>query len=133
MSYVASGQYSGIVIYVDNPIEVHGSHVNGTLKPALFPRVYDDQMNLIIDMRMVQPESINRDGMVNYYHTSQIDKIHSRVGEVPLYVHAKALFGVHSTDMVVTDRAARKMKADSHTLSLITRGRIAIVSSFSLR
>ncbi|MFW6208194.1 MAG: hypothetical protein ACOC7X_05760 [Spirochaetota bacterium] len=133
LGYVASGQYSGIVIYVDNPIEVYGSHVNGTLKPALFPRVYDDQMNTIIDMRMVEPDAINSGGMVSYYHTSQIDKVHARVGEVPLYVHAKALFGVRSTDLVVTDRAARKIKADSHTLSLISRGRIAIVSSFSLR
>ena len=82
---------------------------------------------------MVQPEIINTRGMVNYYHSSEIDTIHSRVGEVPLYVHAKALFGMHTTDLVVTDRAARKIKADSHTLSLIRQGKIAIVSTTDLR
>ncbi len=132
LNYVASGNYSGIVIYVDDPIEMFGTHVRGHLQPALFPRVYDDDMNLIIDRRMVQPEVINSHGMVNYYHTSHIEKIHSRVGEVPLYVHAQALFGIYSTDLILTDRAARKIKADSHTLALITQGRIAIVSSARL-
>ena len=108
LDYVASGNYSGIVIYVDDPIEMFGTHVQGQLQPAFFPRVYDDDMNLIIDLRMVQPDIINSRGMVNYYHTSHIEKIHSRVGEVPLYVHAKALFGVHSTDLILTDRADRK-------------------------
>lgn len=132
LTYVASGRYSGIVIFVDDPIEIHGSHHLDTLQPALFPRIYNDEMDIIIDKTMVQPEIINTRGMINYYHTSEIDMIHSRVGEVPLYVHAKALFGVHSTDLVVTDRAARKIKADSHTLSLINQGRIAVVSSSAL-
>ena len=133
LSYVASGKYSGIVIFVDGPIEIHGSHNQGTLQPALFPRIYNTEMEIIIDKRMVQPEIINARGMVSYYHSSEIDTIHARVGEVPLYVHAEALFGVHSTDLIVSDRAARKIKADSHTLSLIRQGRIAIVSSTELR
>lgn len=133
LNYVPSGEYSGIVIYVDDPIEIHGTHVQGRLQPALFPQVYDDEMNLIIDRRMVQPDAINAHGMVNYYHRSQIEKIHAKVGEVPLYVHAKALFGIYSTDLILTDRAARKIKADSHTLSLIAQGRIAVVSATELR
>ena len=42
LTYVASGRYSGIVIFVDDPIEIHGSHNEGRLQPALFPRIYND-------------------------------------------------------------------------------------------
>ena len=133
LTYVAGGRYSGIVIYVNDPLEIFGTHTRGSLNPALFPRVYNEDTDLLIDMRMLDPEVLKVTGMLRYYHTSQLDAIQSRVGEVPLYVHATALFGVHSTDLIVSQRAARKIKANRRTLSLIKEGKIAIVSETQLR
>ncbi|MFO7729214.1 MAG: hypothetical protein R6V86_00470 [Spirochaetia bacterium] len=133
LTYVAGGRYSGIVIYVNNPLEMFGTHTKGSLQPAIFPRVYNENTDLLIDMRMLDPETLKLKGMLRYYHTSQLDAIQSRVGEVPMYVHATALFGVHSTDLIVSQRAARKIKASRHTLSLIKDGKIAIVSETRLR
>src|SRR6056297_3009537 len=133
LMYVPGGRYSGIVIYVNDPLEIFGAHTKGSLKPALFPRVYNENTDLLIDMHMLNPEALKVKGMLRYYHTSQLDVIQSRVGEVPLYVHATALFGVHSTDLIVSQRAARKIKASRHTLSLIKEGKIAIVSETRLR
>lgn len=133
LTYVAGGRYSGIVIYVDDPLEIFGTHTKGSLVPALFPRVYNEKTDLLIDMRMMPPEDLKGKGILRYYHTSQLDAIQSRVGEVPMYVHATALFGVHSTDLIVSRRAARKIKASRHTLSLIKEGKIAIVSETRLR
>ena len=133
LTYVAGGRYSGIVIYVNDPLKIFETHTKGSLEPAIFPRVYNENTDLLIDMRMIDPEVLKVKGMLRYYHTSQLDAIQSRVGEVPMYVHATALFGVHSTDLIVSQRAARKIKASRHTLSLIKEGKIAIVSETRLR
>ncbi|MDZ7794069.1 MAG: hypothetical protein U5P10_10385 [Spirochaetia bacterium] len=133
LTYVAGGRYSGIVIYVNDPLEIFGTHTKGSLEPAIFPRVYNENTDLLIDMRMLDPEALRATGMLRYYHTSQLDAIQSRVGEVPMYVHATALFGVHSSDLIVSRRAALKIKASRHTLSLIKEGKIAIVSETRLR
>jgi len=128
LTYVPTGNYSGIVIYADSSLEMFGTPRNSSLKPALFPKVYNENMDLVIDMRMVDPEIVKTKGMLQYFTSSQLDKIHSRVGDVPLYVHATALFGINSTDLVVSHRAAKKIKASPHTLSLIREGKIAIVT-----
>jgi hypothetical protein len=133
LTYVAGGRYSGIVIYVNDPLEIFGTHTKGSLEPAIFPRVYNENTDLLIDMRMLDPEALKIKGMLRYYHTSQLDAIQSRVGEVPMYVHASALFGVHASDLLVSRRAARKIKSSRHTLSLIKDGKIAIVSETRLR
>ncbi len=133
LTYVASGPYSGIVIYVESPLEVFGAHIRRNIQPALFPRVFDENMSIIIDKKMVDPEITRTRGMLHYYDVSQLNKVHSRVGEVPLYVHATALFGVHPTDMVVSTRAARQIKASPHMLSLINKGRIAVVFESTLQ
>ncbi len=129
MQYVAGGKYSGIVIYVEGPLPLHGANRQEELSPALFPRIYSRSMECIISSLMVSPERIREGGMVRYYSEENIERIHSRVGEVPLYVHAVGVFGRTPTDLIVSDRAARQIRADEHTLSLIRDGKIAIIYS----
>lgn len=129
LEYVAGGKYSGIVIFVENPLPLYGANQSAALEPALFPRVHSPEMDCIFDRYMVDPEKLSSGGMLRYFPDTRIDEIHVRVGEVPLYVHAVGIFGINHTDLIVSGRAALRMRADEHTLSLLRNGRVAIVYS----
>lgn len=129
LEYVAGGNYSGIVIFVENPLPLYGTNQTVQLEPALFPGVHSPEMDCIFDQYMVDPDKLKSRGMLRYYSASRIDEIHERVGEVPLYVHAVGIFGINHTDLIVSGRAALQMRADEHTLSLLREGRVALVYS----
>jgi hypothetical protein len=129
LEYVPGGNYSGIVIFVENPLPLYGTNLTVELKPALFPRIYSTHMDCIFDRYMVDPEKIKTHGMLRYYPDTRIEEIYSRVGDVPLYVHALGIFGINHTDLIVSPRAALQMRADEHSLSLLREGKVAVVYS----
>lgn len=129
LEYVPSGSYSGIVIFAEGPLPVYGTRRSAELQPALFPKVFDADMELIFEERFADPEWIRRWGPVGYFEAGDMGRVYSRVGEVPLFVHAVGLFGVHSTDILVSRRSGRQLRADEHTLSLLREGKIAVVYS----
>lgn len=127
LEYVASGNYSGIVIFAEGELPVYGTHRKDTLKPALLPTVYDPETDAVIDAHMIAPEQIRQRGMLHYYRSSETEKISEAVGEVPLFIHAVGLFGINSTDIIVSKRSAQQIRANEHSLALIREGKIAVV------
>ena len=127
LRYVPSGPFSGIVIYVEEELPVHGTNVSDGLSPALFPRVYSNDMELLAAKEMVAPEALEQWGMVGYYSREQIDSLSERVGEVPLYTKASALFGEEPTDLLIPRRGAELILSSEETVRLISEGKIAIV------
>ncbi len=131
LEYTPTGNYSGIVIYVEEKPPLFGTNRQTQLTPALFPRILGPDLEPVIERNMVEPETLTQRGMVAFFDHAQIHQVSSRVGEVPFHTSAEAIFGVQRTDIVVSARAARRLRASEHMYSLIREGKIAIVAPLS--
>ncbi len=127
LEYVPSGSYSGIVIFAEGSLPIYGTRRSAELEPALFPKIFDADMELIFEEHFADPEWIRRWGPLGYFEEDDMDRVYARVGEVPLFIHATGLFGIHSTDILVSRRSGRQLRADEHILSLLREGKIAVV------
>jgi len=127
LAFQASKPYTGIVIYAKGSLPVHGEGKEGRLEPCLYPRIFDSDMNLVLDRNIVAPEALRRWGPVGYSRGLGIEA-DARVGETPIRIMAKALFGTARTDLVISRDDALKILALSENRALLTEGRIYIVA-----
>ncbi len=132
LRYVPSGPFSGIVIYVEEGLPLYGASRSAEITPALFPKIYNENMELLISREMISPKAMKRWGMVGYYSKEEIGSIVERVGEVPIYTKATALFGKTATDIVIPRRGSELILSTEETIDLIRQGKIAIVHNAHL-
>lgn len=121
--------YTGILIYVEDRLPVHGLFSDARLERALFPRVLDRELDTVIDSSMVRPAVLASSGMVAYLPPDRMSEAAGRVGATPLRISARALFGTHHTDMVIPDEAARQILSSESNINLIREGRIAVIAA----
>ncbi len=94
-------QYSGLVLDAGET----------GLKPALFPKIYDEQGNLLLDTRELYRYTGGRgQAMLNYIR--QLDEILNRpeFSRVPLVVKIKAVRGRLGSDIVISRQDAERLK-----------------------
>jgi hypothetical protein len=118
--------YSGIVIYAKGMLPVHGEGVTGRAAPCLFPRVYDAEMNLILDASVVRPESLAEGGVLGYASGLGVEA-GQRVGSDPLRVMALELFGDRRTDYVISREDALRILSSPDDRELLRRGQVVVV------
>lgn len=123
LQYRPSRAYTGIVIRAKGSLPVHGEHVEASLAPCLFPRVYDDSMELILERNTVAPEAIIAWGEAGYA-TSLDASAMRRVGEDPLRIEAEAIFGTDRTDLIISRDDALKITALAENRALIAAGKV---------
>jgi len=126
LDFVPSSSFSGIVIYVDTNLPLYGKHSTGNYAPCLFPRVYNEQLDLIVDPLMVNPEIIKKEGIVGY-QTSAKTLDPARIGNSPLKIKARGIFGINNTDLIISTRDAEKILSRMKNLELIKQGKILII------
>ena len=126
LDFVPSSSFSGIVIYVDTNLPLYGKHSTGNYAPCLFPRVYNEQLDLIVDPLMVNPEIIIKEGTVGYQTSAKPMDI-SRIGNSPLKIKARGIFGINNTDLIISTRDAEKILSRIKNLELIKQGKILII------
>ncbi|HUX22262.1 MAG TPA: hypothetical protein VMW69_13550, partial [Spirochaetia bacterium] len=56
LSYVPTTVFSGIVIYAKGKLPIHGETREGSLVPSLFPRIWDQNMDLLASANTIDPE-----------------------------------------------------------------------------
>ncbi|TFG60062.1 MAG: hypothetical protein E4H36_12710 [Spirochaetales bacterium] len=127
--------FSGIVIYMKDLFPVKGElETEGPdkgqpkmakLKPCLFPKIFDESMNLLLERTMMKPEYVRQWGVAGY--ASGIVPAVERIGFTPLRVLGRAIYGKEHTDIVITGEAARKILASENNRRLLTEGRILII------
>ena len=126
MDFIPSADFSGIVIYVDNMLPMYGKQSKGAFSPSLFPKIFDEELNPVIDSLMVDPEIIKRNGIVGYQKLSDsLDLV--RIGQNPLKVKAREIFGVNNTDLIISSRDADKILSRQNNINLILQGKILII------
>jgi hypothetical protein len=122
--------YSGIVIYAKGSFPVHGEGVDGAASPCLFPRVYDAEMNLILDKSVVVPEVLARSGPsggVLGYASALGVEAGERVGGDPMRVMAVELFGDDRCDFVISREDALRILSSPGNRELLRQGRVVVI------
>jgi hypothetical protein len=127
LGFAASRAFTGLVIYAQGPLPAVGTGSTAALRPALFPRIWDENMNLVLEKGQVRASSLSAWGMVGYLDRLDEEAIRQRAGTDPLRVAARAVFGKLPVDVVIPVEAARQLLTVAQNVEALRLGRICIV------
>ena len=126
LGYNPSRAYTGVVIYAEGELPVRGERASGRLSPCLFPRIYDEDMVPVLERRNVDPAVLASAGPMGYARAIDASA-EDRVGDDPLRVVARAVFGTNRTDVILSREDATRILALPENRDLIRRGRVLVV------
>jgi hypothetical protein len=127
LGFVPTRNYSGIVIFAQGEYEQFGKLELGSLMPALFPKIYDEEMNLVLEKSMCDPDTLREWGMIAYSDDLDLKRYSYRVGSFPLTLMAKAIFGTNSTDIIIPSEAAAEILSLEENRRLLSQAKIVII------
>ena len=118
-----------LVIYAGIPLDVHGTYVKKFLNPALFIKIYDEDMNVIIEKGKMSPEYLKKWGSVAYTDDFNESSYRVRIGKKPLRTIAKGIFGTNYTDIILSDKVIEKLWSTKKNSKILEEGRILVIIS----
>ena len=124
---VTTRKYTGLLIFALGMLPEVGTSRMLAARPALFPRILDEQLNLVLDKAMCSPQALARWGEVGYSQAMDDPALILRVGAFPLRLAARGVFGSASTDIVISVDGARQLLALPENIALLREGRVVIV------
>jgi len=127
MDRIASRAYTGIVIDARGMLPVHGEFITESAEPCLFPRIWDDTMSLLYEHNMIQPEVIKQSGVVSYGYISDLTSYANRIGEDPLVIKARQIYGTNRTDPVISRSDALRILSVPENIDLLNQGKVVIL------
>ncbi len=125
--YVTTRKFTGILISATGVLPAAGTNRMTAARPALFPRLWDEQMNLVLEKGMCSPQALARWGMVGYAQGLDDPVVSLRAGVLPLRLAARGVFGDKAADIVISTDGARQILALPENISLLQQGRVVIV------
>ena len=126
LDFIPSADFTGIVIYVDKQLPMYGKQSEGSFIPSLFPKIYDEKLNPVMDHIMIDPQIIRKSGSVGYqFFLDSLDL--ERIGQSPLELKARGIFGINNTDLLISTRDADKILSRQNNLNLIEQGKVLII------
>ena len=129
-----TAEYTGIIIIAQGELPVWGRQGRSLVQPCLFPRIWDSEMNLIYDRYMLDPTRLG--GMVQYTAPEGIfastpsglaGDLAALVGNNPLRIFAREVFGILPTDPVIDRADALLILSSEHNRTLLQEGRVIMV------
>ena len=127
LGFVPTRNFSGLIIYAGGQLPAHGKDIRQKIQPAVFPTLYDEQMNLVLSVEMCDPEYLRRWGMVAYTDSEQDSAFLQRVGATPLRTVARGVFGINATDLLLPREAVDRLLVREANRRMLSEGRILIV------
>jgi hypothetical protein len=127
LGYVTTRKFTGLLISAQGLLQETGTARRVAARPALFPRLWDEQMNLVLDKSMCSPDALARWGMVGYARGLADPAVILRAGALPLRLAARAVFGDKATDIVISTDGALQLLTVPENIALLQQGRIVIV------
>jgi hypothetical protein len=124
--------YTGILIIATGELPLHGTNRKARAAPCLFPKIWDSGMNLIYDKTMLETRETV---MVHYASEESIfqnspsglsPELAALVGDRPLRILAREVFGIRPTDLVIDGEDARIIIGEENR-ELLRQGKVAIV------
>jgi hypothetical protein len=128
--------YTGIIILAAEPLPVHGRNVSALAQPCLFPKIWDTGMNLIYERSMMDADAARSASMVRYVAPPGVfrptpsglsPELAALVGNNPLRVIARGVYGIRPTDPVIDREDALLILSSENNIRLLREGRVAIV------
>jgi hypothetical protein len=130
---VTAPVYTGIIIIASDKQPIHGTKSSALLQPCLFPKIWDSDMKLIFERNMLNP----RAGAMAYYFPlkgifaggpSGLSRdISAIVGEHPLRIFARGVFGMKPTDPIINPEDALLIMSTESNRNLLSEGRLVII------
>ncbi len=127
LGFVPTREFTGLLIYAMDPLPVVGGAEEQRAAPALFPRLFDEEMNVVFEKGMCAPAALGKWGMVGYADSVDDPAVLVRCGTQPLTVVARAVFGRNRTDLVIPTRAVRQILALEENRKLLRDGKVLII------
>jgi hypothetical protein len=130
---VPAPAYTGIIIIADRELPVHGKKSAARPVPCLFPKIWDTEMNLIYERNMLEPGNAV---MIRYAPAETIFRptpsglsaeIAALVGQSPLRILARGVFGERPTDPIIDRADALLIISSEENRRLLREGRVVIV------
>ncbi|HUZ18359.1 MAG TPA: hypothetical protein VMV68_08215 [Spirochaetia bacterium] len=128
LSYVPTTKFTGIVIYAAMQLPVHGDTTTALLNPCLFPKIWDENMNLLASANTVDPSALRKWGLAAYSASTDETPYTLRIGLNPYHTAATGIFGKHDTDVIISNEAAARILASKENISLLTQGKVLIIA-----
>jgi hypothetical protein len=127
LGWVPTRPFTGLIVYAKGQLPAVGANATVQVRPAIFPRIFDEDMTVVMEKGMCDPESLAKWGMVGYATSLDDPVVLVRGGELPLILVARAVFGENATDVVIPTEGARQLLTLAENRQLLRDGRIVIV------
>ncbi len=127
LGYVATRKFTGLLVYAKGMLPEVGTARMAAARPAVFPRLWDEEMNLVLDRSMCHPDALAKWGMVGYAQSLDDDVVALRAGTLPLRLAARGVFGDKSTDLVLPTQGVRQLLTLPENIAMLQDCRIVIV------
>lgn len=127
IDYVASREFSGIIIDARGSLSIQGEYIESEVFPCFFPKIWDEEMSCVFEKNLVQPNIITEKGMNGYHFSDDITDYESRVGSDPLYIKAKRVYGRNRTDPIISKKDALKILTIPENVKLLQEGKVVIL------
>jgi len=129
--------YTGIIIIADEELPVHGRYSSALVVPCLFPKIWDSEMNQLYARDAVDPDLlrgetayvlyISRESIMRAVPSAMDADLIARVGDNPLRIMARGIFGAVPTDPIIDREDALLILSSENNRRLLREGRIVIV------
>jgi hypothetical protein len=127
LGYVATRRFTGLLVYAKGMLPQIGGSRMAAARPAVFPRLWDEEMNLVLDRSMCRPDALGKWGMVGYAQSLDDDVVALRAGPLPLRLAARGVFGDKATDLVLPTQGVRQLLTLPENIAFLQQCRIVIV------
>jgi hypothetical protein len=134
-----AADYTGILIIAREALPIHGTGRFALTLPCLFPKIWDTDMNLVYQRNMLEIPAENAPEpqmMVRYARGEKIflptpsglsPEVSEVVGDRPLRILARGIFGIRPTDPVIDRADALLILSSENNRRLLREGRVVIV------
>ncbi len=124
---VSSRAYTGIIIDARGKLPVHGEFVESQAYPCLFPRVWNQKMDIVYERNMMESALAKDSGICGYDWSDDERRYRQRVGADPIHIAAKQIFGHNRTDLVISDEDALRIFSVPQNVDLLKNGKIVLL------
>lgn len=127
IDYIASKEYTGIVIDARGELPIHGEFTTSEVYPCLFPRIWTDEMDLLYERNMVQADIAKKSGIVKYSSSEFTEDYSDRVGKSPLWITAKKVYGINRCDPIISYEDYLRIASVKKNTELLKNGKVVIL------
>jgi hypothetical protein len=129
---VSSARYTGIVVIAVDELPVYGMRGMTSPVPCLFPKIWDSDMNLIYERSMLasrvpQARYFNGDSIMQNNPSGLSPEVSRIVGERPLRIFARGVFGIKPTDLIIDREDALTIISSEENRRLLSQGKVVII------